>query len=240
MFPGVPADLCPEGIMRSVWHGLKKCEKTLCNAKKFTIKANMDHYHPLLLVMNGYFKQVTPPKATSDLESWEHSLNKFTEFKKNSCKMIVIKYNPIENRQMALLWDLFINYGELECIFGMRVKVQVIPSPGKRDPNSITKTRRYCKHHVNYSSKVWYIQHKLIINLDHPITLAMTNGSRPPCGVSTLRHEYFDLKSSEDGHIIHGVIVRIESAICGPSVDATYMCLNKDAKSILTKIAHCP
>ncbi len=29
MFPGVPAGLCPEGIMRSIWHGLKKCEKTL-------------------------------------------------------------------------------------------------------------------------------------------------------------------------------------------------------------------
>ncbi len=42
MFPGIPARLCPNGIMRSIPHGLKKCEKTLCNAKKFTIKANMD------------------------------------------------------------------------------------------------------------------------------------------------------------------------------------------------------
>jgi hypothetical protein len=42
MFPGIPAGLCPEGIMCSIRHGLKKCEKTLCNAKKFTIKANMD------------------------------------------------------------------------------------------------------------------------------------------------------------------------------------------------------
>jgi hypothetical protein len=34
MFPGIPAGLCPKGIMRSIQHGLTKCEKTLCNAKK--------------------------------------------------------------------------------------------------------------------------------------------------------------------------------------------------------------
>jgi hypothetical protein len=200
----------------------------------------MDCYHLPLLVMNGYFKQITPPKATSDLESQEHSLNKLTKFKKNGCKMFVIEYNPIDNCWMALLWDLFINSGELERILGIRVKVQVIPPPGKCGPNSITKACWYCKHYVNYSSKVWYIQHKSIIDLVHSITLAMTDGSRPPCGISTLRHEYFDLKSSEDGHIIHKVFVRIEFATCGPPVDTTYMCSNKDAKSILTKIAHCP
>ncbi len=161
------------------------------------------------------------------------------EFKKNGCRMLVIKYNPINNRQMAPLWDLFINSGEMECILGIRVKVQVIPVPGECDPNLITMTCRYCKHQVNYSSKVCYIQHKSIINLDHPITLAMTDSSCPPRGISTLRHEYFDLESSEDGHIIYGVFFCIESATCGPSVDTTYMCLNKKAKSILTKIAHC-
>jgi hypothetical protein len=218
----------------------QKCEKTLCDAKKFTIKANMDRCHLPLPVMNGYFKQVTPPKATTDSESREHSLNKLPEFKKNGCKIYVIEYDPINNRCMAPVWDLFINSGEMECILGLRVKVQVIPPPGKRDPNSITKTRRYCKHHVNYSSKVCYIQHKMVINLDHPVTLPMTDGSRPPRGVSTLRHEYFDLISSKDGHIIHGVFVCIESPTHGPSVDTTYMCSNKEAKSLLTKIAHCP
>jgi hypothetical protein len=69
MFPDVPAGLCSEGIMRSVRHGLKKCEKILCKAKKNTIKANMDCYDLPLPVMNGYFKHVTPPKATSDSES---------------------------------------------------------------------------------------------------------------------------------------------------------------------------
>jgi hypothetical protein len=86
----------------------------------------MDCYDLPLPVMNGYFKQVTPPKATSDLESQEHSLNKLTEFKKNNCKMFVIEYNPMDNCRMAPLWDIFINSGELECILGIRVKVQVI------------------------------------------------------------------------------------------------------------------
>jgi hypothetical protein len=186
MFPGVPAGLCPKGIMRSIRHGLKKCEKTLCTAKKFTIKANMDCYDLPLPVMNGYFNQITPPKAISNSKSREHLLNKLTEFKKNGCKMLVIEYNPIDNRRMSPVWDLFINSGEIERILGIRVKIQVIPPPGERDPNSITKTWRYCKHHVNYSSKVRHIQHKTVINIDHPATLAMTDGSRPPHGISTL------------------------------------------------------
>jgi hypothetical protein len=240
MFPGVPAVLCPEGLMRSIRHGLKKCEKALCSAKKFSIDANMTRYDLPLPIMNGYFKQVTPPKAPSDSESKEHSLNKIPEFKKNGCKMFVIEYDPIDNRRMAPVWALFIDSGEMERILGIRVKLQVIPPPGERDPNSITKNRRYCKHHVIYSSKIRYVQHKTVINLDHEVTLAMTDGSAPPRSVSTLRQEYFDLKSKEGGRIIHGVFVRMESHIRGPSVEVTHMASNKEAKSILLKIAHCP
>ncbi len=87
--------------MRSIQHGLKTCEKTLCNAKKFTIKANMDHYHLPLPIMNRYFKQVTPHKAMSDSESGEYLFNKLTEFKKNRCKIFVIEYDPVDNRRMA-------------------------------------------------------------------------------------------------------------------------------------------
>ena len=68
----------------------------------------------------------------------------------------------------------------------------------------------------------------------------MTDGSRPPRGISMLPQEYFDLKMSDDGTVIHRVFVRIESASRGPSVDVTYMVPNKEAKSILTKICHCP
>jgi hypothetical protein len=113
MFPGIPAGLCGKGVMRSIRHGLKSCEKTLCNAKKFTIKANMDWYQLPLPVMNGYCKQVTPPKAISNSESGKYLLNKFTEFKKNGCKIFVIEYDPINNHRMAPVWDLFINSGDI-------------------------------------------------------------------------------------------------------------------------------
>ena len=75
MFPGVSTGLCSEGLMRSIRHWLKNCEKTLCNAKKIAIKANMDCYHLPLPIMNGYFKQVTPPKTISNLECGNYSLN---------------------------------------------------------------------------------------------------------------------------------------------------------------------
>jgi hypothetical protein len=79
MFPGVPAGLCSEGLMCSIRHGLKNWEKALCNAKKkFTIKANMDRYHLPLPIMNGCFKQVTPPKTIRDSKSGNYSLNKLT------------------------------------------------------------------------------------------------------------------------------------------------------------------
>jgi hypothetical protein len=152
MFPGVLAGLCGKGIMRFIWHGLKNCEKTLCSAKTFTIKANMDWYQLPLPVMNGYVKQVTPPKAISNLESGKYSLIKLTELKKNGCKIFVIEYDPIGNHCMAPVWDLIINLGDVEHILGIRVKVQVISPPGECNPNSITKQRWYCKHHINYSS----------------------------------------------------------------------------------------
>ena len=106
MFPGIPSGLCNKGIMCSIRHGLKTCEKTLCNAKKFTIKANMDCYHLPRPGMTGYFKQVPPSKAISDLESGEYSLNILTKFKKNGCKIFVIEYHPIDNCRMAQLQDL--------------------------------------------------------------------------------------------------------------------------------------
>jgi hypothetical protein len=63
----------------------------------------------------------------------------------------------------------------------------------------------------------------------------------PICSVA-FQHstKSFDLKSSNDGIIIQGVFVHIKFASQGPSVDMTYMVLNKEVKSILTKVGHCP
>jgi hypothetical protein len=124
---------------------------------------------------------------------------------------------------MAPVWDLFINSGEMDQILGLSVKVQVILPPGERNPNSIMKQFWYYKHHVNYSSKVSYSQHKTIVNLDHPVTLAMIDDSHPPRCVSTLCHKYFDLKTSDNGNIIHGVFLCIKFATHGSSVDILHI-----------------
>jgi hypothetical protein len=193
MFPGIPARLCNEGIKQFTRHGLKTCEKTLYNARKLIIIANMDYYHLPLPVMNGYFKQVTPSKAISDAESGEYLLNILTEFKKNGCKIFVIEYNPVDNCRMAPVWDLFSNSGEMRNGSNLwsQGQVQVILPPGECDSNLVSNQCRYCKHHINYSSKVHYSQYRSVINLDHLVTLVMTNSFRPPHSVSTLHHKYF-------------------------------------------------
>jgi hypothetical protein len=38
---------------------------------------------------------------------------------------------------MSSVWELFMNSAEMERILGIRVKLQVVPPPGEKDPNSI-------------------------------------------------------------------------------------------------------
>jgi hypothetical protein len=66
----------------------------------------MDWYHLPLPIMNGYFKQVTPPKAISDSESGEFLLNKLTEFKKNGCRIFVIEQAKRGFAAGAVLFNL--------------------------------------------------------------------------------------------------------------------------------------
>jgi hypothetical protein len=53
--------------------------------------------------------------------------------------MFVIEFDPIDNQWMVPVRALFIDSGEMERILGIRMKLQVIPPPGERDSNSITK-----------------------------------------------------------------------------------------------------
>jgi hypothetical protein len=55
MFSGVPPGLCPERIMRSVQHALKKCEKAFCDTNK-SIDAIMSQYHQPLPMIVGTFQ----------------------------------------------------------------------------------------------------------------------------------------------------------------------------------------
>jgi hypothetical protein len=62
---------------------LKECEKELCDAKHFSVSENLAHRDRALPLFNGYYKQGTPPKATSHAKSLENSLNKNKEYMQN-------------------------------------------------------------------------------------------------------------------------------------------------------------
>ncbi len=231
MFPGVLAGLCSEDIMRSIWHSLKNCEKTLCNAKIFLIKANMDWYQLPLPVMNGYFKQLPLP---SQLAIWKVAIICSTN-SQNLRKMVArflssnmtpsttAAWHPSETSSLIReIWQTFLESGLKYKSFHLQENANPTLS----------------QSNVGIANTMSIIAPKFD-TFSTPVILAMTDGSCPPRGVSTLRQKYFDLKSSDNGTIIHGVFVCIESASRGPSVDTTYMVSNKEAKSTLTKITHC-
>jgi hypothetical protein len=112
MFPGVPAGLCSEGLMRSI-----RLVTGSRIPRRHCAMLRSSRSSPIWIVITSLL---------------------LTEFKKNGCKIFVIEYDPIDYRRMAPAWDLFINFGDMADILGIRVKVQVIPPPGEWDPNSIT------------------------------------------------------------------------------------------------------
>jgi hypothetical protein len=77
----------PKGTMRELLYGLKESEKELCDAKRFSILENIDRWERALLLINGYFKQATAPKASSHSKSQETLLNKNKEYMQNGCKI---------------------------------------------------------------------------------------------------------------------------------------------------------
>jgi hypothetical protein len=76
---GLPPGFDAKGIMRELLFGLKECEKELCNANRFIPSQNMEQRNMPLPLLNGYYKQATPPKASSYSKSLENSLNKNKE-----------------------------------------------------------------------------------------------------------------------------------------------------------------
>ncbi len=62
----------PKGVMRELVYGLKESKKELCDAKKFSLTENVDQQDRALPLFNGYFKQATAPKASSQSESKDH------------------------------------------------------------------------------------------------------------------------------------------------------------------------
>jgi hypothetical protein len=84
---GLPPGFDTKGIMRELLFGLKECEKELCNANKFTPSQNIEQRDKPLPLLNGYYKQATPPKASSYSKSLENLLNKNKEYMQNRCRL---------------------------------------------------------------------------------------------------------------------------------------------------------
>jgi hypothetical protein len=172
-----------------------------------------------LPVLNVYYKQATPPKASSYSESLENSLNKNMEYMQNGCRLFHLEYDPADNKRMEPIWTQFIDSGRSELFLGIRSKVFVLPAPGQQDPNQITLIWQYMKFHCRYSGVSRIGSHKTVMNLDKVVEITMRNGTRPPRKFTTLRHEYMDLCTSEELPVFHVVIPRVETASRGPTIN---------------------
>jgi hypothetical protein len=95
----------PKGVMRELVYGLKESKKELCDAKKFSLTENVDQRDRALPLFNGYFKQATAPKASSQSESKEMLLNKNSEYTENGCRLFHLKYDPADNARMNPIWN---------------------------------------------------------------------------------------------------------------------------------------
>ncbi len=138
MIYGLPPGFDAKGIMQELLFGLKECEKELCNANRFTPSQNMEQCDMPLPLLNDYYKQATPPKASSYSESLEKSLNKNKEYMQNRCKLFHLEYDPADNKRMEPVWTQFIESGRSKLFLGLHLKVFILPAPGQQDPNQIT------------------------------------------------------------------------------------------------------
>jgi hypothetical protein len=176
----------------------------------------MERRDMLLHLFHGFYKQATPPKATTHLECLESSLNKNKEYLQNGCKLFHLKYNPLENRCMDPVWTQFINSGHGELVLGCRSKVFVLPAPGQQDPHQILLIHWYIKFHCCYTGVSRIHSHTTITNLDKCVKITMVDGSFPPRKFTMLRQEYMDLSTSEGLDVFHAVIPRAEKTHKGP------------------------
>jgi hypothetical protein len=148
---GPPPGFDAKGIMRELLFELKECEKELYDANRFTPSHNMERCNMPLPLLNGYYKQATPPKASLYSESLENLINKNMEYMQNGCKLFHLEYDPADNKRMEPVWTQFIELGRSKLFLGLHSKVFVLPAPGQQDPNQITLIQRYMKFQCRYS-----------------------------------------------------------------------------------------
>ncbi len=240
MICGLPLGFDAKGIMRELLFGLKECEKELCDANRFTPSQNMERRDMPLPLLNGYYKQATPPKVSLYSESLENSLNKNKEYMQNGCKLFHLEYDPADNKRMVPVWTQFIELGRSELFLGLRLKVFILPAPGQQDPNQITLIRGYMKFQCRYSGVSRIGSHKTVTNLDKVVEITMRDGTQPPRKFTTLRHKYMDLQTLENLEVFHAVIPCVETTSSGPTIDCLYLARNAMANDLCANIAVFP
>jgi hypothetical protein len=109
---GIPPGFDPLGIMHELLHGLKESEKEICdNGTVLTLEERVHRRDLALPLFNGYYKQASPPKASTHSKGLENSLNKNKEFTQNCCRIFHLEYDPSNNARMEPVWRHFKDSG---------------------------------------------------------------------------------------------------------------------------------
>jgi hypothetical protein len=192
--------------MRELLHALKESKKELCAAGRFSPEQNMSLRDLALPLFNGYYKQMTPPKAMTHSEGLGNSLNKNKEFTQNGCRIYHLEYDPAENLRMEPVWTHFIESGRSELVLGCRSKIFVLPNPGVQSPTTITLIRCYMHFHIRYTGVSRIHSHATVMDLDKWVEVSMVDPcALPPWKFRTLRHKYMDLQTPKGLEVFHAV-----------------------------------
>jgi hypothetical protein len=82
--------------------------------------------------------------------------------------------------------------------------------------------------------------HKTVTKLDKVAEITMWDRTQPPRKLTTLRHKYMDLRTSEDLEVFHIVIPRVETTTHGPTIDCLNLAGNAMVKDLSAKISVYP
>jgi hypothetical protein len=239
---GLPLGFDPKGIMRELLYGLKECKKELCDANRFKPPSeNIDRRDRSLPLLNGYYKQATPPKAPTHSKSLENSLNNNKEYMQNGCRLFHLEYNPAVNNRMEPVWTQFIDSGRSKSCLKLCSKIFVLLEPGQQAPDQIMLIRRFMKFHCHYTGITRIHSHSTVTNLDKVVEISMVDpATKPPRKFTTLCQEYMDLCTTKDLPIFHTVLPRVETANRRSLIDCLYLARNARAKDLPNKISICP
>ncbi len=242
MIYGISPGFDPLGIMHELLHGFKESEKEICdNGTILTLEECVHRRNLALPLFNGYYKQASPPKASTHSKGLENSLNKNKEFTQNGCRIFHLEYDSSDNARMELVWRHFKDSGQSELVLGRQSRVYVLPSPGKLVPATVTSICHYMSFHLRYTSATQIHSHPTLMNLDKWTEVTMEDTEALPSRkYTTMQHEYTDLRTPSNHKVFHAIYPREVSLDRESSVDCMFLEKNKLARNISLKIQVCP